>query len=187
MNVHILIADARPLFRKVLHDIFAVDAEVTSITEAATGEELIKQLQANSFDLVLAQQSLITDISLLPRNHFALITAVPDKHLFLTACEHGLSGYLTEGASEELLRRVLHATPDHPVIDPSLTVWMAKLLVETGREFPDEILTRREREVLALKMQHRSNREIASALCIAESTVKLYVWQIRKKIPGISW
>ncbi len=188
MNLHVLIADARPLFRKVLHEVFAADVDVAFITEAATSEELIKQLRVSSIDFVLAHQSLISDISLLPLNRFALIARVPDKTILLAAWERGIRGYLMEASSEELLRRVLHSDSEQPVIDPILTSWFVELLAE--RELSSGtgiILTPREREVLALKKQHLSNYEIAQKLNIEVSTVKSHIRRIRRTIPGITW
>ena len=65
------------------------------------------------------------------------------------------------------------------VVDPTL---VARLVGRRHREDPLEALTPREREVLALVAEGRSNRAIASGLFITERTVEAHVKQIFSKL-----
>lgn len=67
-------------------------------------------------------------------------------------------------------------------IEPSLTPLMKDRLEKINKQNDDEILTRREIEVLKLLAEGLFNKEIAYKLSISEKTVKNHVSNIFKKI-----
>jgi DNA-binding NarL/FixJ family response regulator len=66
-------------------------------------------------------------------------------------------------------------------LDPRLAERVGLKSAPAGRA-KNELLTRREREVLDLAKQGMSNREIARALWIAESTVKVHMHHVLEKL-----
>ena len=73
MELHLLIAEPRQAQRELLRTIYSASPLVSHIDEAATREELCDTLEHTSPDFVVVHQSLITDISLLPRGHFVIL------------------------------------------------------------------------------------------------------------------
>jgi DNA-binding NarL/FixJ family response regulator len=182
MGIHVVIADPRPLFRDRLHDLFAREPAIASITEATTMEELTEQLQVSVEMFVIVHQSLIKDMSLLPSHQFVLIATLPDKTMFLEALEHGACGYVLENARGMLIAGALKVREGQCLLDPQITPWIARLLNEKEHVPSDKgLLTKRQREVLALKEQHVSNKEIADRLCISERTVNKHIENINHK------
>jgi DNA-binding NarL/FixJ family response regulator len=76
----------------------------------------------------------------------------------------------------DALRRI---TDDETVIDPTI---VARLVGRRRRKDPLGDLTAREREVLALVAEGRSNRAIAAALYITERTVEAHITQVFLKL-----
>jgi DNA-binding NarL/FixJ family response regulator len=72
---HVLIAESREALRKGLCAIFAQEPDGAQVTEVATSEDLKDQLECHAFDLVVIRQSLVTDITVLPRGDFVLLVS----------------------------------------------------------------------------------------------------------------
>ena len=88
------------------------------------------------------------------------------------AIEAGASGYLLKDLSKDELARALRAAmADRPTLHPEVQ----RVLMRKPRQSPLDQLTPRERSVLDLLAQGRSNRQIANRLGLTEGTVKGYV------------
>lgn len=183
MVSRLIIAAPSDLYREAVSRFFTKDATMVSISEAKTWDELKRKLRTDSIDVVIAHQSLVTNISQLPRGDFILVTKEPDKECFLAAITYGARGYLLETAAGDLIAKAISVLPGRCLLDPALTPWIAKLLrakdASSGVAGP---LTDREQEILTLKEQHFTNRKIAAQLRITEATVKKHVEHIRQKL-----
>jgi DNA-binding NarL/FixJ family response regulator len=110
-----------------------------------------------------------------------------DAQLVETVIGAGAKGYLAETASEVEIRMALEVVLDGSVWAPRKV--LAKLLEGTGvaaaaapgSNTIEQRMTAREREVLALLMEGRSNRAIAEALGIDEATVKAHLGRMLRK------
>lgn len=183
MGIHLLLADARHIYRSGLRAIFSCESEVVAITEAVSGEDLLRQLASRGCDFVIAHQSLIPTLSLLPQGRFALFTSQPDKETLLAAYEHGVRGYFSENPPADLLKAILHLPAGQCPLDPAFTFWAVELIADGILPGLDpERLTNREQEILVLQQRGLSYTEIADQLCIATSTVKRHVATIRSKL-----
>lgn len=99
----------------------------------------------------------------------------------------GADGYVDKGArKEELVRAIRLVVEGQPFFDPRrMQEAMQEWARASRREKLYQSLTRREREVLALVKEGRTNREIAEALTIAYDTVRNHVSSILGKL-GLS-
>jgi len=99
----------------------------------------------------------------------------------------GAKGYLTLGAPESEVRMAIQIVQDGSIWAPRKI--LARLLDRRQAEKPGQpvkpVFTARERDVLGLLHAGRSNREIARALRIDESTVKAHVGRLMRKV-GVS-
>ncbi|HEY4357660.1 MAG TPA: response regulator transcription factor [Acidobacteriaceae bacterium] len=102
----------------------------------------------------------------------------------------GAKGYLTDTAGEGELKMALNVVLDGSIWAPRKV--LARLIEAAGGVGPDgqpiksaeklaNLITPREREVLGLLMEGRSNREIAQALSIDEVTVKAHLGRMLRK------
>src|SRR6185437_3096883 len=111
-----------------------------------------------------------------PGAHAAIMSSYQSEEDVYWALHAGALGYVLKDSSLENLVECIHTVGGGRMWVP--TSIGAKL----AKRVADEELTNRESEVLNLMSLGRSNREIASALKIAESTVKVHVTHILEKL-----
>jgi DNA-binding NarL/FixJ family response regulator len=193
--IRILVVDDHPVVRDGLVAMLGTQPDFVVAGEAATGPAAIAQAEALRPDVILLDLELpeLDGVQVLeqlrtrcPEVHAIVFTAFDTDERILSALRAGAQGYLLKGAPrDELFRaiRVVHAGGS--LLQPVVT---ARLLRHVGGEAEDapapapEALTEREREVLGLLAQGRSNKEIAAALTITERTVKFHVSAILGKL-----
>jgi DNA-binding NarL/FixJ family response regulator len=202
MTTQILIADDDALLRAGLAVILGTAADLEVVAEAGDGIEAVRLCLEHPPDVVLMDVRMpgIDGIEATRR----LVAAQPDiKILILTtfhdddyvyrALQVGASGFLLKRASpERLLDAVRTVAAGDALLDPSVTRSLISRFLGAGPSTvsapPAEIshrlkrLTQRERQVLLLVAQGRSNAEIADLLVIAESTAKTHVKRVLAKI-----
>jgi len=202
MTVRVLLADDDTLVRAGLAVVLGTAADLTVVAEAADGIEAVDLCLRHTPDVVLMDVRMpgINGIEATRR----LVVARPDiKILILTtfqddeyvygALRAGASGFLLKRASpERLLEAVRTVAAGEALLDPLVTRGLIHRFLSTGgptaprpsaetRRQLDR-LTERERQVLVLVAQGRSNAEIADLLFIAESTAKTHVKRVLSKI-----
>lgn len=107
-----------------LRAIFVESPHVTQVYEAATSIDLKKHLATGKLDLIVAHQSLIEDITVLPQGHFIVLGAKPDKDILFSARSYGGPGYLSENAVAELLQLALSLREGDFLPDPTFASWL---------------------------------------------------------------
>jgi RNA polymerase sigma factor (sigma-70 family) len=119
-----------------------------------------------------------------------MLSAHDDPNLVRRAMQDGAIGYIRKDTEPaDLLRLVRKAAEGGTALSGD----MALRVAESLRRDPDEVaferslesLSPRQREVLSLIADGKSNREIADTLCISEGTVKNYVTKILE-VAGVS-
>lgn len=147
---------------------------------------------------------LLVDASLASRGNFAglnqLVGRLPSTPIILladeldpgtaaVAVELGARGYVCKTASEEVLRHALALAISGEIYLPrecfrnaSASAAPAPADRQPGPDSPLQRLTYRQREVLSHLAHGRSNKEIARCLGLLESTVKVHVKTILKKL-----
>jgi DNA-binding NarL/FixJ family response regulator len=193
----VLIADDDDLMRAGLRELLSADPEIVIVGEAATGREAVERAGRLRPDVVLMDVRM-PDLDGIAATR-ALASAVPDvRVLILTTFEQddyifgalraGASGFLLKRARpEELLAAVHTIAAGDSLLSPSVT----RRVIDRMAQQPtpaladqarlDE-LTPREREVLALIARGLSNREIAAALVVEESTIRTHVKRVLMKL-----
>ncbi len=182
MELSILIAEPRDILRTGLHTILAADERVATLLEASNAEELQKHLGSSSIDLVVVNQLLVSDITLLPANRFVLLTSEFNITTFLMAYKHGAKGYLLEISQAELLRAILGLPEGAFLIEPVLATKIMRYLTDDTRlMIKEELLTPREREIVGLLREGIDRHTIACQLHISSATLKTHIKNIFRK------
>jgi NarL family two-component system response regulator LiaR len=111
-----------------------------------------------------------------------LTSAAEDEHL-LRAMQAGATSYLLKTApADDVIAAVRDAAAGTARLSPELLTRLTRALRRPPPPDPLRLLSPRERDVLALIAQGRSNRQIAKDLAIGEQTVKTHVRGILTKL-----
>jgi two-component system, NarL family, response regulator DevR len=120
--------------------------------------------------------------ALRPTIGVVVLTASAADHVLMSAIENGASGFLSKTRSlDEVTAAVRAAAAGESVISPEL---LARLLPRFGRgkDTPEDELTDREREVLALVAEGLSNAAIAERLVVSVHTVRNHIASLSAKL-----
>ena len=202
MTVRVLLADDDALIRAGLAVVLRTAADLTVVAEAADGIEAVDLCLRHTPDVVLMDVRMpgIDGIEATrrlaasrPNIKILILTTFHDDEYVYGALQAGASGFLLKRASpERLLDAVRTVAAGEALLDPSVTRDLIHRFLSTGgstapgrsAETRRQLnrLTERERQVLLLVAQGRSNAEIADLLVIAQSTAKTHVKRVLSKI-----
>jgi DNA-binding NarL/FixJ family response regulator len=193
----VLIADDDDLMRAGLAELLACDPSIHIIGEAATGHQAVDRSRRLRPDVVLMDVRM-PDLDGIAATR-ELTRAVPSvKVLILTTFEQddyvfgalraGASGFLLKRTRPEDLIAAVHTiAAGDSLLSPSVTRRVIdRMAQQPTPDLADQTrldeLTPREREVLELIARGLSNREIAAALVVEESTTRTHVKRILMKL-----
>lgn len=194
-KIKVLIVDDHQVVRQGLRTFLELQDDVLVVGEAGDGQaavEMVRQLNPNVvlMDLVMPRLDGISatrQVKLLDANIkvIALTSFTEDDKVF-PAIQAGASSYLLKDVSpDDLVGAIRAAYRGEARLHPDIA---RKLMEQVAHQIPSpgephlENLTERERDVIDLVAQGRSNQEIAQALVISEKTVKTHVSNILSKL-----
>ena len=179
--LRVVVVDDHPVVRDGIVGMLSSDTGIEVVGQAADGAEAIGLIRALEPDVVLMDLRMpgmdgVAAIRELARlgvsSHVLVLTTFDADADVLRAIEAGATGYLLKDASrDELLRALRSAAAGHAVLAPSV----ATRLVDRVRT-PDSLtLSPRELQVLALIADGATNRQVATAMHLSETTVKTHL------------
>ncbi|MBV8369555.1 MAG: response regulator transcription factor [Candidatus Eremiobacteraeota bacterium] len=166
----------------------ALDAGSSSLERLARtlgdGVELVPR---DAAELIVRDAPAAGDVFAAIAEGFAVPTVVlvddPHGDAALAALRAGAAAVLArQSDAHELLAALAAARAGLVVIDPAVRDALGPAAVAVRVAAPVEPLTERERQVLAMLADGRSNRRIAERLAISENTVKAHVAAIFAKL-----
>ncbi|MFB8143943.1 response regulator [Streptomyces parvus] len=190
--IRVLLVDDHQVVRRGLRTFLEIQEDIEVVGEASDGAEGVARTEELRPDVVLMDIKMPgTDgIEALRRLReldnpakVLIVTSFTEQRTVVPALRAGASGYVYKDVDPDALAgaiRSVHA--GHVLLQPEVA---GALLAQedastgTGR---GSTLTEREREVLGLIADGRSNREIARALVLSEKTVKTHVSNILMKL-----
>jgi DNA-binding NarL/FixJ family response regulator len=193
----VLIADDDDLMRAGLVELLTTDPEIEIIGEASTGREAVDQARRLAPDVVLMDVRMpdldgigaTRELSAAaPGARVLILTTFEQDDYVFGALRAGASGFLLKRARpEELITAVHTIAVGDSLLSPSVTRRVIdRMAQQPTPELDDQAkldaLTPREREVLELIARGLSNREIAAALGVGESTIRTHVKRILMKL-----
>lgn len=198
-SIRILLADDQALFREGLRTVLAAQPDFEIVGEAADGLEAV--FQANNFrphvilmDLRMPRLGGVEATHRIRSAHPAIqviaLTTFDDEEDVFEALRAGAAGYLLKDSTTEKLGDAIRAAArGESFLQPSIA---AKVVAEFNRLSKPcstrprtalrEALSDRECQILQKLGEGKSNKEIASALDLAEGTVKNHLSNIFGKL-----
>jgi two-component system, NarL family, response regulator len=181
--IRVLVVDDHPVVRAGLRTWIDGQTDMHVVGEAADPEEALSAHAALDVDVTLLDLHLPSGIDVAARLHkrssdarVIMFSSRTREDEICAAFKVGVRSYIRKGApASELLQAIRTVHAGRRYIAPELAQHLADHLAE------DE-LSVREREVLQLMFDGRSNREMATALGISEHTINVHVRNVMSKL-----
>lgn len=201
-RIRLLIVDDHPLFRRGLTALLSADAGLRVVGDAADAGEAQRQAELLQPDVILLDNHLpgVTGVAALPALRAAcpqccilMLTVSEDEADLAAALRGGASGYLLKTIDGETLSTAIRrAVAGDNVIAQEMTAKLVAAFRQASAPAPvpdpgaaepaAAELSPRETEILVEIGRGASNKEIARRLSIAESTVKIHVQHLLRKL-----
>ena len=194
--INVFLLDDHEVVRAGLRDLLeGADESIAVVGEASSAEEALARIAAVHPDVAILDVRLgegETDgiavcreiRSAHPEIACLVLTSFPDDEALFAAIMAGAAGYLLkEVRGRDIVGSVKRAARGESLLDPALTQRLIDRM-RTGDPGDERLdrLTTRERRVLDLVAEGKTNREIGAELYLAEKTVKNYVSNILSKL-----
>lgn len=196
MDITILLADDHSIVRKGLRSVIEGEPDLRVVGEAGNGREAVRlceQLrpavavidiampQLNGIDTTIQILKLHTDTKVI------ILSMHSDETYVLRALTAGAKAYLLKDSAEADLLPALRAVAQgrtyfSPKVGETLLEDYVRYLRQRNLEDSYDLLTDREREVLQLLAEGKSNKEVANLLGLGLSTVETHRTNLMQKL-----
>lgn len=209
--IQLLLIDDHTLFRRGLRALLEQDERFAVSAEAGDVGEALRCLQRERPDVILLDNHLpgVRGVDAIPALKEAapaarvlMLTVSENENDLAAALRSGADGYLLKTVeSDQLCETIVKVMEGESVISPEMMTKLVAVFRARPPAMPDnapapleaareaasgaDLLSPREREILLLIARGDSNKLIARELDIAETTVKIHVQHILRKL-GLS-
>jgi two-component system response regulator NreC len=196
MTIRILLADDHVVMRNGLRLLLERQSNLKVVGEAADGREAVELAAAEKPDVVVmdiamphlngveaARQIVIRS----PHTAIAILSMHSDESYVIRSLKAGARAYLLKDSAEADLISAINAIMEgksyfSPAVRNLLKEDYMRQLNEAGSEDSYDLLTTREREVLQLVAEGKSNKEVANLLNLSLYTVETHRTHILQKL-----
>lgn len=190
--IRVLLVDDHQVVRRGLRTFLEIQDDIEVVGEASDGAEGVARAEELRPDVVLMDikmpgtdgiEALRKLRELANPAKVLIVTSFTEQRTVVPALRAGASGYVYKDVDPDALAgaiRSVHA--GHVLLQPEVAGALLAQDEAGGGTGRGSTLTEREREVLGLIADGRSNREIARALVLSEKTVKTHVSNILMKL-----
>jgi DNA-binding NarL/FixJ family response regulator len=192
----VLLADDHAVVRKGLRFLLDQSEHIQVIGEASDGREAVAKARELRPNLVIAdiQMPMLNGIDAAvqiirerPETAVIILSMYSDESYILRALNAGAKAYLLKDSVEtDILHAVSAVMKGKPFFSPAITETLledyVRLMNQQGLQDSYELLTDREREVLQLLAQGKTNKEVAGLLDLSVYTVESHRANMMQKL-----
>jgi DNA-binding NarL/FixJ family response regulator len=195
-ETRVLLADDHSIVRRGLRSALEDDPSFQIVGEAANGREAVQLAElllpdVAIVDIAMPQLNGIDATALIqkasPKTRVLMLSVHSDETYILRALTAGARGYLLKDSAEnEVVAAVRALAQGHSYFSPAIAKTLldehVRYLRNRGLEDSYDLLTDREKEVLQLLAEGRSNKEVAAVLGIGVSTIETHRMNLMQKL-----
>ncbi len=195
-KIRILVADDHGIVRKGLRFLLDRQPDMEVVGEASDGREAVRMSQEMIPDVVImdvampqlngidATAQIIKNNS---RTGIVMLSMYTDESYLVRALSAGAKGYLLKDSAEvDLVRAVQVVAQGRPFFSPRISQALlddyVRTLQQRGLQDSYDLLTEREREILQLLAEGKSNKEVAATLDLSTYTVETHRTNLMHKL-----
>ncbi len=194
-KIRVLLADDHAIVRGGLRMVLDAQPDIEVVAEAGDGAQAVEKALGDGIDLAILDVAMprMTGLQAASELHrrrpglrLLILSMYDDERFFFEALKSGASGYvLKSAANRDLIDAVRAAMRGEPFLYPAAVAALIRDYLErarSGEKVPDDMLTRREREVIKLIAEGHTSEEIAATLVISKKTVERHRANILEKL-----
>ncbi|MFC3024497.1 two-component system response regulator NarL [Vibrio zhugei] len=190
----VMLVDDHPMLRQGLKQLLQLNPQIQVVTESHHGQHALELALSDEPDVILLDINMpdidgLQTLKLMRENNITsriiMFTVSNYEEDLVKAIQAGADGYLLKDMeAEDLLHAIEQICLGELVVSPKLANLLAKQLRSKPTPVTREIdaLTARELDILKLLAKSLPNKTIAKKLDIAETTVKVHVKHLLKKL-----
>ncbi|RPI22304.1 MAG: DNA-binding response regulator [Acidobacteria bacterium] len=192
----VLLADDHAVVRKGLRFVLGREPAVEVVGEAADGHEAVKLAAELKPDIAIldiamphlngieATERIVKDN---PRIAVLILSVHADEGYLLRTLTAGAKGYLLkESAEDDILQAVRTVAEGRPFFSPAVAATLledyVRQLKQRGLQDSYELLTSREKEILQMLAEGKTNKDIATVLNLSPYTVETHRANLMQKL-----
>ncbi|HET8775444.1 MAG TPA: response regulator transcription factor [Thermoanaerobaculia bacterium] len=194
--MRVLLADDHSIVRRGMRSLLETESSVEVVAEAADGLEALRLCEEHHPDLLILDVAMPRlngiDVAaraqkIQPPPRTLMLSMHLDESYVMRALNAGARGYLLKDATDEDLLPAIRAVAAgksffSPAVSGMLAEEYVEQLQERGLTDSYDLLTDREKEVLQLLAEGRSNKEVAALLEVGLSTVETHRGNLMQKL-----
>src|SRR5574340_1137118 len=193
-KIRVVLADDHAILREGVRALLQLHPDIEVVGEAADGEQAIQQVERLDPDVVLMDiampglggiEAALEMKRLGRRAKILILSQYEDREYVRRLLKAGVSGYvLKKSAGSELANAVRAVHRGGLVLDPEVarTAMEDAGQATPGQADPYETLTDREKQVLKLVAEGKSNKEVAEVLGISVKTAMSHRERVMEKL-----
>jgi two-component system, NarL family, response regulator NreC len=195
-KIRILLADDHTVMRRGLRLLLESRPEFVVVAEASDGREAVEQAEAAKPDVAVLDIGMpnLSGIeaaqriqATLPHTEIVILSMHSDEGYVLRALKAGAKGYLLKDSAEgDLIEAIKSVHEGKTFFSPEITRMLMEDYVREiqtrGANDSYDLLTSREREILQLLAELKSNKEIAQVLNLSLYTVETHRRNLQEKL-----
>jgi DNA-binding NarL/FixJ family response regulator len=195
-KTRVLIADDHGVVRRGLAFLLSAEPAIEVVGEASNGRDAAHLAETSRVDVVILDIAMpvmngIEASAQITRNNpqvgVIMLSMHSDEEFVLRALAAGAKGYLLkDSAEQELIRAVLAVAEGRPFFSSTIAQILledhVRRLRQSGLEDSYDLLTDREKRVLHLIAQGKSNKEAATLMEVSVSTVETHRTNLMQKL-----
>jgi DNA-binding NarL/FixJ family response regulator len=196
MNIRVVVADDHTIIRSGLRMLLEREAGFEVVGEASDGRQAVEMAESLKPDVIMLDigmpnlngiEATRQIVQKLPRTRVVVLSMHSDESYVLKALKSGARGYLLKDSAESDILNAIRAVSEgkayfSPEISKMLVDDYMRQMQQRGVEDSYELLTAREREILQLLAEGKSNKDISSALNLSPYTVETHRSNILQKL-----